>query len=71
MGSVFSALPMGAIVTVVEVPGQYILDMLEDAVRAYPETNAGFLQVSGLSYSFNPDGKPGKRVIEVTMGGRQ
>ena len=67
IGSVLSVLPMGVIVNVVEVPGQYILDILEEAVKVYPEPNAAFLQVSGLSYSFNPDGEPGSRVIEVIM----
>jgi 2',3'-cyclic-nucleotide 2'-phosphodiesterase (5'-nucleotidase family) len=67
IGSVLSVLPAGAIVTVVEAPGRFIQDILEDAAKAYPELHAGFLQVSGLSYSFNPDGEPGSRVMEVIM----
>lgn len=67
IGSILSTLPMGVIVNMVEVPGQYILDQLEDAVKVYPEQNPAFLHVSGLSYSFNPDGEPGSRVIEVIM----
>lgn len=67
ISSILSVLPVGAIVTVVEVPGQYILDILEDAAKAYPDLNPGFLQVSGLSYSFDPNEKPGNRVVEVIM----
>jgi 2',3'-cyclic-nucleotide 2'-phosphodiesterase (5'-nucleotidase family) len=63
--SVLRVLPMGVIVTVVEAPGRFILDILEDAVNSYPEQSPGFLQVSGLTYSFNPNGRPGGRVIEV------
>jgi len=66
-GSVLGVLPMGVIVTMIEAPGRFILDILEDAVKSYPEQSPAFLQVSGLIYSFNPNGKPGKRVIEVIM----
>jgi 5'-nucleotidase len=66
-GSALSVLPMGAIVTAVEAPGRFIKDILEDAVKFYPDMHAGFLQVSGLSYSFNPEGKPGSRVMEVIL----
>jgi 2',3'-cyclic-nucleotide 2'-phosphodiesterase (5'-nucleotidase family) len=65
INSVLRVLPMGAIVTVVEAPGRFLLDVLEDAVKSYPDPSPGFLQVSGLSYSFNPSGSPGKRVTEV------
>jgi 2',3'-cyclic-nucleotide 2'-phosphodiesterase (5'-nucleotidase family) len=66
--SVLGALPMGVIVKVVEAPGQFVLDILEDAVKSYPEPSPAFLQVSGLSYSFNPNVSTGKRVIEVITG---
>jgi 5'-nucleotidase len=68
IGSVLSVLPMGIIVNVVEAPGQYIRDILEEAVKVYPDLHAGFLQISGLRYSFNPDEKSGGRVMEVIIG---
>jgi len=68
IGSALSALPMGAIVTVVEAPGRFVWDILENAAQFYPDLNPGFLQISGVSYSFNPDGKPGSRVTEVMTG---
>jgi 2',3'-cyclic-nucleotide 2'-phosphodiesterase (5'-nucleotidase family) len=63
--SVLGVVPMGVIVKVVDAPGQFILDILEDAVKSYPEPSPSFLQVSGLGYSFNPNASPGKRVLEV------
>ena len=47
--------PYGNAMCVIEATGQQILDALEMGVRLYPEENGGFLQVSGLNYSFNPN----------------
>lgn len=47
--------PYGNAMCLIEATGQQLLDALEMGVRLYPEENGGFLQVSGLSYSFDPN----------------
>lgn len=48
-----SVQPFSNSVSKVEVSGQTLLDALEMGVSEYPEASGGFLQVSGLSYSFD------------------
>jgi 5'-nucleotidase len=52
-----------------EVTGTTLLSALEHAVRAYPQENGGFLQVSGLTFAFDPGRPPGERVVRVLVGG--
>lgn len=48
-----SVQPFSNSVSKVEVSGQTLLDALEMGASEYPEASGGFLQVSGLSYSFD------------------
>lgn len=48
-----SVQPFSNSISKVEVNGQTLLDALEMGVSEYPEASGGFLQVSGLSYSFD------------------
>lgn len=45
--------PFSNSVSKVEINGQTLLDALEMGVSEYPEASGGFLQVSGLTYSFD------------------
>ncbi|MCE5313414.1 MAG: 5'-nucleotidase [Armatimonadota bacterium] len=49
--------------------GKAIRQALERAVSIYPQPNLGFLQVSGLEFSFNPSRKAGERVASVNVNG--
>ncbi len=40
-------------ICVINATGQQIIDALEHGARLYPDTNAGFLQVSGLTYDIH------------------
>ena len=42
---------------------------LEQGLRAYPQMSGGFLQVSGLTFVFDPGRPVGERVVEVKVGG--
>ena len=53
--SLMSVNPWSNSMCVVEATGQQILDALEHGARLYPENSGGFLQVSGLTYTINPD----------------
>ena len=52
-----------------EVPGSVLRDVLERSVTAYPQESGGFLQVSGLTFVFDPARPPGQRVVRVLVGG--
>lgn len=45
--------PYGNQLCLAQVTGQQLLDALELGARLYPEENAGFLQVSGMTYSID------------------
>lgn len=55
---------------VLALTGSNIRQALEKSVALYPQTNQGFLQVSGLSFTFDPTKPAGQRVQTITVGGR-
>jgi 5'-nucleotidase len=62
-------LPFLNVLVMLEVPGKVLLEALERSVSAYPRESGGFLQVSGLSFVFDPARPPGQRVRRVVVGG--
>jgi len=48
--------------------GKQIRQALERSVLIYPQKNLGFLQVSGLRFSFDPSKPQGSRVTSVRIG---
>ncbi|MCX6345131.1 MAG: 5'-nucleotidase [Armatimonadetes bacterium] len=54
---------------VLELTGKQIRQALEKAVSIYPQPNLGFLQVSGLKFTFTPTKSAGERVASVTVNG--
>lgn len=49
--------------------GTQILAALERSVSFRPQRSAGFLQVSGLRFTYDTDQPGGKRVLSATVGG--
>ncbi|MDR0987763.1 MAG: 5'-nucleotidase C-terminal domain-containing protein [Ruminococcus sp.] len=66
--NVNSILPFLNFILMAEVDGKTLRETLEHSVSSYPEETGGFLQVSGVSFSFNPDAEPGSRISEITIG---
>ncbi|MGI6295758.1 MAG: 5'-nucleotidase [Armatimonadota bacterium] len=64
--SAFLAYPDDTL-TVLALNGKTIIDALERSVSGYPRPGLGFLQVSGLKYSFEAKKKPGERITSVTI----
>jgi 2',3'-cyclic-nucleotide 2'-phosphodiesterase (5'-nucleotidase family) len=62
-------LPFLNVLVMLEVPGKVLLEVLEHSVSVYPRESGGFLQVSGLSFVFDPARPPGQRVVRVVVGG--
>jgi len=55
-------------VTVILITGKQLMAALEQSVSSYPKPTLRFLQVSGLSFTFDPAKVQGSRVIKVTIG---
>jgi len=53
-GDLLNVHPFANEMCLVELSGQELLDLLEHSVRTYPDVNGSFLQVSGLTFSFDP-----------------
>jgi 5'-nucleotidase len=62
-------LPFLNVLVKLEVPGRVLLAVLERSVAAFPAESGGFLQVSGVSFTFDPGRPPGQRVVEARVGG--
>ena len=61
--------PFGNTIKKAEVDGKTIRAMLEHSVFGYPATFGGFLNVSGMSFSFDPTQPVGQRVQDIFIGG--
>ena len=65
---IMSVMPFGNTIQMAEVSGKVIKDMLEHSVFGYPAAFGGFLNVSGLTFTFDPSLPIGNRVSEVYVG---
>jgi 2',3'-cyclic-nucleotide 2'-phosphodiesterase (5'-nucleotidase family) len=61
--------PFLNVIVKLELPGKVLRDVLERSVSVYPGEFGGFLQVSGLTFTFDPARPPGQRVVRVLVGG--
>ncbi|MBI2843658.1 MAG: 5'-nucleotidase C-terminal domain-containing protein [Armatimonadetes bacterium] len=66
----FIAYPDDPIVEV-RLTGKQMKQALERSVLIYPQKNLGFLQVSGVSFTFDPSKPQEDRVTSVRVGNRQ
>lgn len=67
-GKLAELFPFGNTVQVKKITGEDLLKVLEISVQAYPETQGGFMQVSGMSFEFDPSKPAGSRVVGVKVG---
>ena len=65
---ILSIFPFDNSVQVALIKGKTVHEMLEHSVFAYPESFGGFLNVSGLTFSFDPTKPIGQRVSEIYVG---
>lgn len=70
MNEVYSVLPFDNTVVVVEATGETIWKTLEHGVSWYPGAAGGFLQVAGVTYTFDASKEVGSRVTEVLVDGK-
>ena len=62
-----AVLPMTDPLVVLELTGEQLLAALENGVSQYPKWEGRFPQVSGLSFSFNPNLPSSKRILSNTV----
>ncbi|WP_135822174.1 bifunctional metallophosphatase/5'-nucleotidase [Halostella litorea] len=62
---VYSLLPFGNNLVTVEVSGETLLEVLELGSMS----GGGFLQISGMSYTYDPEADQGDRIVEAQVGG--
>lgn len=55
---------------VIEITGARLKQALERSVSLYPRKHLGFLQVSGISFVFNPESGRGSRVSALMINGK-
>lgn len=67
LSNLLSIYPFGNHVSMRQITGQQLLDALEWGVKDVPGGFGGFLQVSGLSYEFNPNIKSSCQMDENNM----
>jgi 5'-nucleotidase len=65
-----NVLPFVNFILMAEVDGKTFREMLEHSVADYPNETGGFLQVSGVSFTFDPSLAPGSRITSITVGGK-
>ena len=66
---IMAIFPFGNTLRVAEIKGSVIRAMLEHSVEYYPASFGGFLDVSGLTFSYDPTQPGGHRVKEISIGG--
>ena len=55
LNDILTVFPFGNQLTVIEVTGQTVLDMLEWSVHSVPSEFGGFQQVAGMTFEFDPE----------------
>jgi 2',3'-cyclic-nucleotide 2'-phosphodiesterase (5'-nucleotidase family) len=71
LAKVLEVMPFGNSLAIMKLTGAEIKDALEHSVKDYPTASGGFLQVSGLKFTYDSNLEPGQRVqsIEVKEDG--
>eukprot|EP00968_Pinguiococcus_pyrenoidosus_P026713 scaffold7328_cov314-Pinguiococcus_pyrenoidosus.AAC.52 len=67
VGDLLNLLPMVDEMVCVELTPQQIHDLLENAVSKWPRLEGRFLQVSEVTFTFDPSKDPGDRVVKDSV----
>ncbi len=69
LGEILTVMPFGNALGIMQLTGEEIVEALEHSVSQAPEQNGGFLQVSGLKFSYDSSEPAGERVVSVEVKG--
>ncbi|OCA83187.1 bifunctional metallophosphatase/5'-nucleotidase [Bacillus sp. FJAT-27225] len=67
LGDVLTVLPFGNTLAVMDLTGSQIIRALEHSVSSVPRENGGFLQVSGMKFTYDSSKPAGSRVQSVEV----
>ena len=67
---IMAIFPFGNTLRIAEINGKTIRAMLEHSVEFYPASFGGFMNVSGMTFSYDPTQPGGSRVKEIFVGGQ-
>lgn len=70
MKDLFNLLPFEDLTCKTEITGVKLWKAMENGVSQWPKHEGRFPQVSGFSFTFNPNLAPGSRVVEITVNGK-
>ncbi|MDC7234112.1 MAG: bifunctional UDP-sugar hydrolase/5'-nucleotidase [Spirochaetales bacterium] len=68
-GEIITVLPFGNTVTVLEVPGSTVVEVIENGIKDYPEASGAYCHMAGLTFEFDETKPAGSRVTKVMVGG--
>ncbi|MCW5772132.1 MAG: bifunctional metallophosphatase/5'-nucleotidase [Rhodospirillaceae bacterium] len=66
---IFTEMPFGNVVLVLEAKGSDLLAMLEHGLSQYGQEFGGFPQISGMKVVFDPAKPAGSRIVSAMIGG--
>lgn len=67
---IMAIFPFGNTICSAEISGATVREMLEHSVEYYPSSFGGFLNVSGITFSYDPSKPPKHRVEEIFINGQ-
>lgn len=70
MGDMMTIFPFGNTIKKVAMTGGDITAALEHSISGYPDISGGFLQVSGIEFTFDPALPAGQRITSIKVNGR-
>ena len=69
LGDVMELFPFGNTIQMANIDGKTIHEMLEHSVSKYPVSFGGFLDVSGMTFEFDPTESVGQRIKNIQING--
>jgi len=69
VGAIYNVLPFDNWLISFAVTGKELRESLETGVARVEVRDGGFPQVSGMSYTFDPEAPAGSRIVAVSVGG--
>ncbi len=71
MNDVYAVLPFQDDLVILEVEGQRLYDMMEASYSHLGTVNGGFLQISGMTVTYDPSAEIGSRVVSILVNGSE
>jgi 5'-nucleotidase len=65
-----STLPFVNFIVMAELDGKTLRETLEHSLSFYPDETGGFLQVSGIKLTYNPNAAAGARITSIEVNGK-